>query len=136
MIAHPHANPRFKYVGANNALKCGGTKGISEVVRALPDGPYEKEELVGAVAGEIARMTPRADVQAALRELLGDKGKMSRWVAAEALAAMKSVEDAPRIAAIKSGDRLLGFWGDQGKPDPTLGQRAAELADQLGKVPK
>jgi hypothetical protein len=47
---------------------------------------------------------------------------------------MKSTEDAPRIAALSSNKaRLTGYWGEtEGKPDPTLGQRAKELAGQLG----
>jgi hypothetical protein len=50
----------------------------------------------------------------------------------EALAAIKSTEDAPRIAALSGRtERLTGFWGDSGKQDPTLGQRAKELAEQL-----
>jgi len=56
---------------------------------------------------------------------------------------MKSVEDAPKLASLGGGEKLAGFWGDQGgvsakdrKPEPTLGQRAKELADQLRNTPK
>jgi hypothetical protein len=135
MVAHPHPDPRFKYVGANNALKCGGVKAIKDVVHALPDGPYAKDELVGAVAGEIAKMGPKDQVVAALHELMDSKRTLDRWVAIEALAAMKIPEETARIASVKSGDKLTGFWGDQSgldakdrKADPTLGQRAQELA--------
>ena len=48
---------------------------------------------------------------------------------------MKSTADAPAIAAISSSEKLNGYWGDQSgvdpkdrKADPTLGQRAKELA--------
>jgi hypothetical protein len=143
MIGHPHSNPSFKYVGAQAALRCGGPAAIGEVVHALPDMPYDHKELLGGVAGEIAQLSPRDQVLTAVRALLDDRRMLPRWVAVETLAAMKSVEDAPRLAAIKSGDRLVGFWGDQSglagkdrKPDPTLGQRAKELADQLQKAPK
>jgi HEAT repeat protein len=137
MVATPHREARFKYVAAYNALKCGGAKGIVEVVRALPDqGAYWKEEVQGSISGEIAKMSPRDQVQAALRELLGSRSTVARWVAIEALAAMKSTEDAPKIAALGGvKDRLVGYWGErnpEGKPDPTLGQRARELAEQLG----
>jgi hypothetical protein len=87
-------------------------------------------------------MSPPDQVKAGLRELLGDKSTVARWVSIEALAAMKSVEDAPKIAALAgSKDRLVGFWGEanpENKPDPTLGQRAKELSDGLAKgvVPK
>ena len=52
----------------------------------------------------------------------------------EALAAMKSTDDAPAIAALgTSRERLVGYWGEeQGRDDPTLGQRAKELAASLG----
>jgi hypothetical protein len=55
----------------------------------------------------------------------------------ESLAAMKSTEDAPKIAALASNkEKLAGYWGEQSdehKEDPTLGQRAKELAEQLAK---
>ncbi len=139
MVRTPHRESRFKYVAAYNALRCGGAKAIPEVIRALPDqGTYVREELQGSISGEIAKMTPPDQVKAALRELLGDKSTVARWVAIEALAAMKSTEDAPKIAALSGNkDRLVGYWGEgnpENKPDPTLGQRAKELADQLGKA--
>jgi hypothetical protein len=136
MVGAPHRNPRFKYVAANNALKCGGAKAIVEVVRALPDaGAYAKDQVTGAISGEIARMGPRDQVQAAARELLTDKSTIARWVGMEALAAMKSTEDAARIAALASSrERLVGYWGEsaEGKQDPSLGQRAKELSAALG----
>jgi len=141
MVGHPHADPRFKFVGANNALKCGGVKSIKEVVHALPDGPYAKDELDGAVASEIAKMTPKDQVLAVLHELLDSKRTLERWVAIEALAAMKIPAETARIASVKGSEKLTGFWGDQSgldskdrKAEPTLGQRAAELAS--GKASK
>jgi hypothetical protein len=136
MIRVPHRESRFKYVAASSALRCGGAKAIVEVVRALPDtGAYVRDELQGSISGEIAKLTPRDQVLAALRELVNDKSTIARWVAIEALAAMKSAEDAPRIAALsRNKARLTGYWGEtEGKPDPTLGERAKELAGQLGQ---
>lgn len=138
MVSTPHRESRFKYVAAYNALKCGGAKAVPEVVRALPDqGTYVKDELQGSISGEIAKLSPRDQVQAALRDLMGDKSTVARWVAIEALAAMKSTEDAPKIAALSgSKDKLVGYWGErnpENKPDPTLGQRAKELSEQLAK---
>ncbi|MEO8703554.1 MAG: hypothetical protein ABI867_26130 [Kofleriaceae bacterium] len=139
MIASPHKKSRFKYATAGYALRCGGAKTIQQVVRALPEsGAYVKDEMTGGLTGVIAKMTPRAQVQAALRELIGDKGTLSKWVAIESLAAMKSVEDKDRIAALAGvKDRLVGYWGDnaEDKKDPTLGERAKELADSLGAAP-
>lgn len=136
MIGAPHRNPRFKYVVANNALRCGGAKAIVDVVRALPDaGVYAQDEIDGAISGEIARMTPREQALAGARALLDESSTVARWVGIEALGAMKSTEDAPKIAALASRrERLAGFWGErgEGRSDPTLGQRAREISAQLG----
>lgn len=133
MVPHPHADPVFRYLGPDHALKCGGVQAIKDVVRAMPDQPYEKASLTGSVVLTISKLEPREQVLVELRDLLGDNSRIARWVAVEALAAMKSVEDAARIKAVKGGgDKLVGYWGDErGKPEPTLAQRAKELAAQL-----
>jgi hypothetical protein len=134
LIPVPHREARFKYVAATYALRCGGPKSIGEVLRGLPDpGAYEQAELAGSVLAEIAKLAPREEVQAALRPLLDEKSTVATWAAMEALAAIKSVEDAPKIAALSGRtDRLTGYWGEvPGKAEPTLGQRAKELAAQL-----
>lgn len=136
MIGAPHRNARFKYVAANNALRCGGTQAILDVVRALPDaGAYARDAVTGAISGEIAGMKPRAQAQAAARTLLAEKSTVGKWIGMEALAAMKATDDAPKIAALASSrERLVGFWGEraEGKEDPTLGQRAKEISAMLG----
>ncbi len=138
MIPHPHADSRFRYFGPDHAIKCGGVKAIKDVVRAMTDQPYERESLAGSVVLGISKLEPRDQVLTELRDLLGDKSRVARWVAVETLAAMKSVEDAPKIASVKGGgEKLVGYWGDgSGKPEPSLGQRAKELAAQLGKASK
>src|SRR5262249_44138616 len=83
MIGEPHPNPRIKFQGADSALKCGGIKAIKDVVHALPDAPYDQTELEGAVVVNIVAMSPRAEVITNLRDLLAEKGRMSRWVAIE-----------------------------------------------------
>jgi hypothetical protein len=134
MIGIPHRS-LFKYVIAHAAMRCGGAASIGKVVRALPEGgAYTHAELTGSVSGEIAKLTPRPKVLEELRSLLGEKSTVAKWTAIEALAAMKSVEDKGRIEALAgSKDRLVGYWGEasEGKPDPTLGQRAKELAEGL-----
>jgi hypothetical protein len=139
MVSYPNSAPRFKYAAANNALHCGGLASVHDVVHALPDVPYAQLDLKGSVAGEIALMTPRDQVLAVVRELLTDKNKIARWTAVETLLVMKSVEDAPKLAAM-AGDKelLVGFFGDQSgvpakdrKTDPTVGQRAKEVAGML-----
>ncbi len=133
LIPVPHREARFKYVAATYALRCGGPKSIAQVLRGMPDpGAYDQTELAGSVLLEISKLTPRDEVQGALRPLLDEKSTIVRWLAIEALAAIKSVEDAPRIQALSNRpERLTGYWGETGKPDPTLGQRARELAQQL-----
>ena len=136
VIPHPHANARFRYAAPNNALLCGGTPAIADVVRAMPDLPYSQAELAGSIVLTISKLAPADQVKAALRGLLDDKSKVARWVAMEVLAVMKSTEDAGKIAALsKDRQPLTGYWGRDGgaKPEPTLGARATELAAQLGK---
>jgi len=136
MIGAAHRNPRFTYVVANNALRCGGPSAVVDVVRALPDAAaYAQDLLDGAISGEIARMTPRDQALAAARALLGESSTVARWVGVEALGAMKSSVDAPRIAALGlRRERLVGYWGERGdgKADPTLGERAREISTRLG----
>ena len=136
VIPHPHAHARFRYAAPNNALLCGGIPAIGDVVRAMPDLPYSQAELAGSVVLTISKLAPADQVKTTLRGLLDDKRKVSRWLAMEALAAMKSTEDAGKIAALsKDREPLTGYWGRDGggKPEPTLGARATELAAQLGK---
>ncbi len=145
MIPYPHKESRFRYTVAYAAVHCGGTGAFVDVVKALPDSAtYAMAELNGAVSGEIAKLSPRAKVAEGLRQLLDDNHRMTRWVAIEALTLMKSTEDAPKIAALSGAkDKLIGFWGDQSKKDPkdrkddpTLGQRAQDLAGALtGQTP-
>jgi hypothetical protein len=136
MIGAAHRDPQFKFVVANHALRCGGTGAIGDVARALPDaGAYPRDQVERRISAEIARMTPRDQAQAAARALLAEPSTVARWVGMEALAVMKATDDAPRIAALAgSRERLVGYWGEraEGREDPTLGQRARELATQLG----
>jgi hypothetical protein len=138
LVNLPHSNPKYRFVLANNAIKCGGPKGIIPVVRALPQsGPYDHGELGGYVWEEVARQSPKTETLTALRELVSDKSWVSRWVAIEALALLKSKEDIERIQRLSGdGTRLDGFWGGkQGKKDPTLGERAKQLVDVVQGKP-
>ncbi|HEY4182529.1 MAG TPA: hypothetical protein VGM90_37110 [Kofleriaceae bacterium] len=142
LIGMPHPSIKFRYATAQSALICGGAKAVLPVIEAFPEGAYMKDELVGAVVSEIAKQS-RAETLTALRQALGEKSVIGRWMAIESLARMKSTEDQSKIAALSSSkEKLVGYWGDQSggtvKPDPTLGDRAKELADLVGKgeVPK
>jgi hypothetical protein len=144
MINQLHRDEQFRYVGANNALKCGGTKAIVEVVDALPEGaPYQHEDLEGAVSGEIAKIGPRDQTLTIVRQLLTRKSKLSRWIAMDALLKLKSKEDASAVAALANDNtKLNGYWGDQSdldakdrKAEPTVGKHASEIAAALKALP-
>lgn len=141
MINLPREDTRFLWVGVNNGLRCGGPGAVVEVLHAMPTGGagYEHEAFEGGVVGEIARMTPKAEVLSVARDLLDDDSWVARWAGIEVLAKLASKEDAAKIEAL-SGDKakLHGYWGDQSelpraerKAEPTLGKRAAELAKGL-----
>lgn len=131
---------RFRWVAANNALRCGQLAGIDEVAAALPtSASYEKEAMAGSVVGEIARMSPPEQALATSRELLGHQSWVARWIGIEVVGKLGAKADADRLDAL-AGDkaRLAGYWGDQSdlpkkerKPEPTVGKRAAELAAVL-----
>jgi hypothetical protein len=139
MIDRPHDDPRYAWVGANHALRCGGPDAITAVARALPPGgSYEHEAMDGAVVGEIARMTPPAQVAAAARELLAERSWVARWVGVEVLGKVGTAEDAAALEALgRDRSKLHGYWGDQARPrgerkaEPTLGGRAVEVARRL-----
>jgi hypothetical protein len=130
----------FLYVAATNALGCGGADAIVPVVEAIPSAiPHEARQLARNVWGEIAKL-PAEQARPPLTRLLGSASWVSRWVAVEALAAMKSKEDLEKIRSLSSDKaRLNGYWGDQEdaapadrKPVPTLGERVAELVKTWG----
>lgn len=134
MIGAPHRNADFKVVAANNALKCGGANAILDTVRGLPDGGAYTEDQVAGIAHSISEAAPRDRAHAAALALLAERSTLARWLGVEALAAMKSADDAPAIAGLgRSRDRLVGYWGErgQGKADPTLGERAKQVSAML-----
>nr|HEX4318909.1 hypothetical protein [Kofleriaceae bacterium] len=134
MVAYPTSDPVVKYQGVNKAIRCAGVKGVKEAVEALPpSGAYDKADVTGAISGEIAKLQPKDQALAAARDLLTSQNPVARWVGVEALGAMKSTDDAAKVAALE-GDKtkLTGYWGEgASKPDPTLGDRAKEVATQL-----
>ncbi len=143
MVAHPHRDPRFRWVAVNNALRCGGAGALGKVAELLPtagaEASYEAEVLGGATWKSFNAMGDRDAFVESSRALLGSSSWVARWLGMEALGALQSKADAGRIAALaKDRARLTGFWGDQTevvkgdrKPEPTLGQRAQEIAQAL-----
>lgn len=140
MVAQPHRDPRFRWVGANNAIRCGGAKALPIVAAQLsPGGAYEQGQLLGAVVTPLTSLGDREGLIAAARALVSEKSWVARWIGIEALAALDAKADAGLVAGL-AGDKtkLNGYWGDQSaldkkdqKPVPTLGQRATELAAKL-----
>ncbi len=144
MVSQPHDNPRFVWVGVNNALRCGGVDAIVGAVEALStSGSYDHEELAGAVVGEIARMAAKDRAVAEARKLLDSRSWVARWVGAEVLVKLGSKADADRLAALgKDKARLVGYWGDQSdlpkkerKAEPLLGAHVATLVATLRALP-
>jgi hypothetical protein len=134
MVAYPSTDPIVKFQGVNKVIRCAGLAGVKDAVDALPPTvAYDRADLTGAISGEIAKLQPRDKVLATARDLLADKNPIARWVGVETLDALKSTEDAARIAALgNDASKLLGYWGEGvNKPDPTLGERAKAVAAEL-----
>ncbi len=140
MINHRHRDPRFLWVGVNNALRCGGAAALERVAAAIPTtGTYEHEVIGGAVWGTFASLGQRDEFIAAARGMLASKSWVGRWIAIETLGVLAVKGDADRLAALASDPaRLTGYWGDQSqlpkrerKLEPTVGQRAGEIAQSL-----
>lgn len=140
MVNQTHADPRFRWVGANNAIRCGGAKAFTAVATSLSTGAaYEQKVLVGAVVSPLPQLGDRDALVAAARELTGQGSWVARWIGVEALAALGAKTELETVSKL-GGDKakLNGYWGDQSrlpkaeqKPTPTLGQRATELAASL-----
>jgi hypothetical protein len=140
MVNHPHRDPRFLWVGVNNAVRCGGPEALARVAEALPtSGKYERAVLGGSTWETFASIGKRDGFIAAARALLGSKSWVARWIAIETLGALSAKSDAAAVAALaKDKAKLAGYWGDQEelpkaerKQEPTLGQRASEIAGTL-----
>lgn len=140
MVTQPHRDPAFRWVGANNAIRCGGAKALVEVAgRLSTGGSYEQSILSGAIVAPLSTLGDREGLLAAARELTGHPSWVARWIGLEALASLGGKAEAARIAGLaKDKAKLVGYWGDQSglpkaqqKAVPTLGQRATELGATL-----
>lgn len=140
MIAHPHRNPRFLWVAVNNSLRCGGPGAMARIAEALPTGgSYDHRDLGGATWANLGALGQRDELVAAARAMLASRSWVARWIAVESLGALQAKSDADQVSKLAADKtRLVGFWGDQKdvpkaerKADPTLGQRASEIAATL-----
>lgn len=133
MVAKPEGI-RYLWVAAQRALACGKVAAIAPVVEAMPEsGDYEHAALEGAIVETIAKLEPREQVLIQARTLVASASWVARWVGIEVLAALKSSDDAGRIAGLAKDKAVLqGYWGDEGgKGKMTLGKRAGELAKAI-----
>lgn len=140
MVNQTHRNARFRWVGANNAIRCGGAKAFASVATSLSTSDsYEQKVLMGAVVTPLPQLGDRDALIAAARELTAHPSWVARWIGVEALAALAAKTELATVTKLGTDKaKLNGFWGDQSKlpkadqkPTPTLGQRATELAATL-----
>jgi hypothetical protein len=149
LIKDPPSNPRFRWIGAQRALLCGGVQSVKKVVEAFPTGGgYTKGRLVGSVWNYIVKMKPPAKVAAIARELLSSSSWVARITGVEVLGMLKhaptAAKDAEAVLALQKDKTLLrGWWGDQSdtprkkrKKTPRLGERAAAVGQGLQELAK
>jgi hypothetical protein len=123
-------------------MRCGGPDAIVPLAEALPDGEYQQGIIEKYFVKKIDEAAlPRA--AEAARTLLGSRAWVARYIGIEILARAGSKADAAKVRALR-GDKakIRGYYGsaDGGdgkakgaKPDPTIGERAAQVADLLEK---
>lgn len=126
-------------------MRCGGLDAIVPLAEALsPEGEYEqgivRKYFVKTVTEE-SGLKSRAGEPA--RALLGSKSWVGRVVGLELLAEVGGKADAAQARKLARDKTVLkGWFGDQSdldpkqrKKEPTLGERAAAVADLLEKRP-
>ena len=122
-------------------MRCGGPEAIVPLAEALPDGEYQQGIIDKYFVKKIGEEALPRSAEAA-RTLLGSRSWVGRYVGIEILARAGNKADASKLRAL-SGDKakIRGFWGGADaadpkkadKPEPTIGQRAAQVADLLEK---
>jgi hypothetical protein len=128
------------------SMRCGGADAVVPVAEAMPiDGSYERTVIEKYIVSKIPPdvIGPAAE---SARALLGSQSWAARFVGVEILAKHGGKADVAKLRAL-AGDKtkLTGFWGKQEgldkrdpkarKAEPTLGQRAVEVAEILEKKP-
>jgi hypothetical protein len=136
-----HRDPIMRLRAMDFALKCAGAKAIEPMTDALPEGEYEQGIISKYVVKKIRPDVAPGALEAA-KNMLGSKRWQARFIALEIFAEHGKKSDAPVVRAL-AGDKALlkGYWGpeegrppeNKGKKEPTVGQRAAEVADLLEK---
>jgi hypothetical protein len=122
-------------------MRCGGPDAIVPLAEALPEDAYPQGIIEKYFVKKIDEgALPRA--AEAARTLLGSRSWVGRFIGIEILARAGNKGDATKLRAL-AGDKakIRGYWGPADpnakrsdvKPDPTIGQRAAQVADLLEK---
>jgi hypothetical protein len=126
-------------------MRCGGPEAIVPLAEALPDGDYQQGIIEKYFVKKIDEaVLPRA--AEAARTLLGSRSWVARYVGIEILARAGNKADVAKLRGL-AGDKakIRGFWGPPDeqaeahgkksdvKTEPTIGQRAAQVADLLEK---
>jgi hypothetical protein len=121
-------------------MRCGGAEAIVPLAEALPDGEYQQGLIDKYFVKKIPpdKLSPASE---AARTLLASKSWIGRYVGIEILAATGGKQDAAALRALR-GDKtkIKGYWGNQDavpakqrKAEPSIGERAAQVADLLEK---
>lgn len=138
MISYPHSHEDYRWVGVHNALHCAGPAAIIPVAEAIPTTvAYEGDFLRRMVWSQMVDSGPPAEVAERARSLLDSDSWLARVTGVEVLGMLKLPDtagaDAERVSALSRDRTTLKGWyaEDAKKKDPTLGQRAAEVAKEL-----
>ena len=141
IVAHEHENPSFRWVGLQNGIRCAGVAGIAPLAEALPTrAAYPRAMLDRYFWREIRALPDKPAVAAEARQLLQSDSWVAKVTAVELLGKL-GVEghragDAKRVEKLAGERTRLRGWYPKTdrKPDPTLGQVAAEVARRLREV--
>ncbi len=144
MIRYPSDQARYRWMGTQHGIRCGGEQGIEAITEALPATvDFERGMLSKYLWDEILKLDDKKKIATAAQAMLASKSWVSRVSGAELLGALGKSGDVPEniklIGALRSdAHRLKNWWGKQEKvpksehkPTPTLGQVAADVAKSL-----
>lgn len=136
LVAHDHPNPSFRWVATQNGIRCAGVAGIAPITGALPPrGGYAYTLLDRYLWSEILALPNKEAVAAAARQLLVADSWVAKVTGVQLLGKLQSSGDAERVQRLaKSRTRLRGWYQQDAKPDPTLGQVAERVARDLRKL--
>jgi hypothetical protein len=144
MVSYPTDDERFRWMGAQQGMRCAGVQGIEAITEALPTTvSYQRGMLSKYLWDEILKYKDAEQIGVAATHLLRSQSPVARVTGIELFGELgKAAATSENIELIKglSGDahRLKGWWGDQTKTpkaerkaEPTIGERATDVAKSL-----